>query len=428
VASLSAATALVAGVAVAFSVLPQPSAAPPPSAHAPELNLPRVPWAGGSAYWAQFSKARAAGWANPHFFPIALWWGGVTTDSDVRRDKALGINTYVLLNDSTPYSLLARNDMYFIGNALNRSFTSKSRNWVGDFLDDEIDGRVTPVGAAESQLTAERDAFGDDGRFKYANFTSQIVGGYMDDAAANAFANDFTDVVSIDSYYYTDGGCDTIWYQIENRRFPPADQAHCSSASSYGHTVRALRARDASDGKPQAVWNFIEDLSGAPSGTPEPKYIQPGQLEGAVMDSVIRGASGIIYFNQSMSGACETGNVTATGRDSAGCGAPQLKAMQHVDAVVRSLAPVLNTQSYRWTFGTGLDTMLKDRDGYAYIFAMTDGTGTPGSRTLALPPGIGGAVAQAVGENRSIAISGGKFSDTFDEEYTYHIYKVALSR
>jgi len=85
---------------------------------------------------------------------------------------------------------------------------------------------------------------------------------------------------------------------------------------------------------------------------------------------------------------------------------------------------VLNTQSSAWTFGDGLQTALKVRDGYAYVFAMTDGGS--GSRSLALPPGVRGKTVEVVGENRTLPVADGKFTDTFANEDTHHVYRLII--
>jgi hypothetical protein len=95
-----------------------------------------------------------------------------------------------------------------------------------------------------------------------------------------------------------------------------------------------------------------------------------------------------------------------------------------VNAEVASMAPVLNSQPYQWSFGTGLQTALKVRDGYAYVFAMTDGDS--GSRSLTLPPGVRGHTVEVVGENRILAVADGKFTDTFASEYTHHTYRLII--
>jgi len=102
-----------------------------------------------------------------------------------------------------------------------------------------------------------------------------------------------------------------------------------------------------------------------------------------------------------------------------------VQAMAEINAQVKALAPVLNTQSYVWDFGSGLDTMLKTHDGFAYVFAMTEDAQT-GQRILTLPPGIRGRTVEVLDENRSLPVVDGKFVDDFPQESTHHVYKVAL--
>jgi len=52
---------------------------------------------------------------------------------------------------------------------------------------------------------------------------------------------------------------------------------------------------------------------------------------------------------------------------------------------------------------------------------------TPGARTFTFPPGVDGTSAQVVGENRTIPVANGTFSDAFAQEYAYHVYKIALA-
>ncbi|MFP3580490.1 hypothetical protein SB659_13015 [Arthrobacter sp. SIMBA_036] len=96
-------------------------------------------------------------------------------------------------------------------------------------------------------------------------------------------------------------------------------------------------------------------------------------------------------------------------------------------AGIQALAPVLNTQSYVWNAGAaGTDTMLKSKDGSAYLFAGIGLKGTTGSKTFTLPAGITGSQVQVVGENRTIAVQNGKFTDSFANEYTHHIYQITI--
>jgi hypothetical protein len=70
--------------------------------------------------------------------------------------------------------------------------------------------------------------------------------------------------------------------------------------------------------------------------------------------------------------------------------------------------------------------MLKAHAGSAYVFAMCANGSTPGQRTCTLPAGVNGSTVEVVDENRTLPVSGGKFTDTFAAEYTYRIYRITL--
>jgi hypothetical protein len=70
--------------------------------------------------------------------------------------------------------------------------------------------------------------------------------------------------------------------------------------------------------------------------------------------------------------------------------------------------------------------MLKTWNGSAYVFAMIDGSSTPGSRTFTLPAGVSGTTVEVVGENRTLPVTGKSFTDSFANEFSYHVYRVTL--
>jgi hypothetical protein len=398
---------------------------PAPDPNAPTLNLPLIPWEGGPAYYEQFERADAAGWSDPGFFPIAVTFNNLITDADADYDKALGINTYTGMYEGVPYSMFEDNDVFWVGDQLNRTFTQTSRNWVGDYLDDEVDGRYAPQ-AGFRYLQSLVDGYGDDGRFKYANYTHMVISD-LGQADSEQFVNGYTDVVSLDRYFYTLPFCD--WTPFRGDSFvTPIEQGNCRTSSTYGKTMDSLRVRDAADGDLQTLWQFVEVYNGG--GTQdrvaEPP-ITPGQLQGAVMSSLINEARGIIYFNQSMNGPCISGElIRMVQKNPDFCAAQQVASMGVINNRIKELAPVLNTQSFVWSAGAGTDTMVKAYDGYAYIFAMVDGSSAPGSRTLTLPPGVSGTDVEVLWENRTIPAGSGAFTDSFPAEYSYHVYKVKI--
>jgi len=383
-------------------------------------GLGRVPWEGGPDYWRQFPNA--ARWADESFFPIAVWFGNFSSDAEVQWDKDHGINTYMGMWEGTPFDLFERNGVYWVGGKLNDGFRDDSAFWPGVLLDDEVDGRFTPA-AGHAHLQTLADQWRGQGKFLYANYTQLVVGPDMPVSDQERYVNDFTDAVSLDMYWYTIPFCDWTPYRGDGY-VVPTEQPVCRTASSYGRMMRSLMIRDQADGVLQPRWNFIENYNGL-SGQDHVRYIAPGEIKGAAMSSLINEARGILWFNQSFTGPNWTNNVIRQaqygGPDH--FAADHIAAMGDINRLIHKLAPVLNTQSYVWDFGPGLDTMLKAKDGHVFIFAMTDG-GT-GPRTFTLPPGLSGQWT-VYGESRTIDGTSGSFTDTFTNEYDYHIYRAAI--
>lgn len=399
----------------------QPTSAP--MAVEGDLPYPRIAWEGGPDYWKQFARADEAGWSDPSFFPITLWFNGIGSAEEANYDKEHGFNTYIGMSSDTPYHLFEDNDVFWIGPGLNDTFTPEARNWVGRILADEPDGTMTPE-EGRAFLQESVDEAPDDGRFNYVNFTQMVISDFMDVADAEAIVNNYTDVISLDMYWYTVSFCD--WDPYYGTGYVESvQQSNCRTSSSYGKSAQSLRVRDAADDRLQPLWQFVEIYNGGPGGGEFVRAITPGELKGAVMNSVINEARGILYFNQSLNGPCQGGSLVRETQVGKECAAAQVEAAGVVNDQIHELAPVINTQSYEYSFGAGLDTMLKTADGSAYVFAMIDGETRPGPRTLTLPPELHGRGVEVLFEDRTITPGAdGSFTDDFAEEYTYHIYKI----
>jgi hypothetical protein len=391
---------------------------------ASSLALPRIPWDGGPAYYARFPKAAAYGWTSPRFFPITVWSAVVAQRKDVVQDKAAGINTYLnpyLYFDPYP-AIRAAHMSVIIGNF----HTPESRAVVvGYDLSDEPDGRLGLGNGPINKNTIECStsvpcaftamAYLDSlvpknsGRFTFTNYTSEIL---THPAQGALMIKRYQSANSMDDYYYTGSG--NACYVSRVYGFVTASE--CPKAADYGMDVARERALDPR--KP--IFNFVELGTTSQAGD----NITPGEIGGAVWSSIINGAMGINYFIEDTApGPCgETGNVI---RDtSCPAAVAATREVTKVDRQIKALAPILNTQSYRHRFNSKLDTMLKYYNGSYYIFAMLGLRGNPGSYTLSLPAGLSASHVQVVDENRTIAISGGSFTDSFSKEYSYHIYKI----
>lgn len=402
------------------------------SAVVSDLDLPRIPWEGGSAYWNQFPKAAAAGWNDPSFFPILIDPCPFSSTEEILWDKAHGINAYAgSLNEWTPWDLLEPNGMFYLGDKYSYLPTGQMMPddypaWVGYRLGDETDGIFADPNEGYAHLQGLVDTYRarNDGRFMYNNYTQMVVLQSWQQYGS-PYVNNFTDAVSMDMYWYTipDASYGNTYIPAVN------GPANPRSATSYGAMVRGMQYVDQDDGKRQPMWFYIENYSGGPAEQ-FVRYITPGELKGAVVSCLIAEARGIAWFNAAMSapqGASAYGNVLRSAQyDPSFPGMPQIVAMGEINAQIHSLAPVLNTQSYVWSFGANLETMLKTYGGYAYIFAMCMNGSSPSSRTFTLPPGIDGVVVEVVDEGRTLPVNTNQFTDSFAAEYSYHIYRIAL--
>ena len=106
-----------------------------------------------------------------------------------------------------------------------------------------------------------------------------------------------------------------------------------------------MRYLDGLDGRRHPIWNFVEvgwpwqeDPATQPQG-----YITPAEIRGAVWQSIIAGARGIIYFQHSFNGACKTHH--ALRQTGTACYGAVIDMVRSVNAQIKSLAPVLNAPS-----------------------------------------------------------------------------------
>ncbi len=400
--------ALVAGV-------PLEAGAPAPavSAAAAVAALPRVPWYGGPAYYAKFPKAAASGWTNPSFFPISVFLG---KPSHAASLKAIGINTYMgAEHDGSSLTSITNQGISVLAQTeWSPAEVGNNAGVVGWHASDECEmGYGGCSSATENGRLAQQQTFVsqlrglNDGRFIQANFGNGVLGTWwapttMDDQVG------LMDLTSVDKYAYTSPHVNDI---MPVSPFWPKSKNPASSGA-YGWQQDRMSSFSNST-KPN--WVFVE--------TAKPFLTEAGartisgeQIEGAVWNSIIHGASGIAYFQHNNNGQCGTYSLVD-------CGQPLRDKVKQIDADVQSLAPVINTQSYAWKFGAHLETALKVKDGTAYIFAMTDGV--TGAQVFTMPAPMTGTVT-VVGEGRTLPLTNGVFTDTFSNEFSHHIYTVAL--
>ena len=459
------------------------------------LNLPRIPWEGGPAYWAKFPKAAAAGWTNPDFFPISTWF---PRPEDAATLRNLGVNIGMgIIHDPSDTSYNPRilkvtdpdrdpateDGIFAMVSKEYENGTEWTPDEIGDdnrtvawFITDECemgysgcgDGTWTQYQELDTQISRTDSVRArHDGRFVHSNFGNGVARTFWSPNTMDEHVK-LMDSSSSDKYAYTSvevGGPGGV--VPGSRNWPKGADAMTSAA--YGwiqDQVQLLQQAEKSPGDPtpaepesrRPFWVTVEtarpllEEAGA-------RAISPDQTEGAVWEAIIHEARGVNYFPQNNDDCGGYYSVLEVDNRTPSC-LEQLQARQDkfrsVNAAIHLLAPVLNTQSYVWDFSNdgdtanNADTMLKTYDGHAYIFAGiglnytgTDtndcetinletvcqklGSNQPtGAKNFILPPGVSGTSVEVVGENRTIPISNGAFTDNFASEYTHHIYKVAL--
>ncbi|MCX6502857.1 MAG: DUF4082 domain-containing protein, partial [Microbacterium sp.] len=390
---------------------PTPTPSPAPSV----LDLPTEPWWGGPAYYGQWEKATQAGWTDPSFFPVAVFFGKPSHADDL---AAIGVNTFMgAEHDGSAVSTITREGISLLAQPeWTDAEVGDNPLVVGWHVSDECDmglsGCDSTLGEAGS-LEIQKGYVADlrakaDGRFLQANFGNGVLGSYWSPTTMNDHLA-LVDVASVDKYAYTSPHVQDL---LRGSPFWPAGK-NPTSAAAYGWQQDRMESFMA----PAASipnWIFVE--------TAKPYLTEAGattitvaQIRGAVWNGIIHGAAGIAYFQHNNNGC---GNYSLIS-----CGDALRRGVGDINDRVAQLAPVINTPSYTWTFGAGLDTALKAQDGSAYIFAMTDGGS--GARTFTLPAGLGGTV-EVIGENRTLDAAAGSFTDTFAEESTVHLYRVVI--
>jgi hypothetical protein len=384
---------------------------------------------GGAAYYGKFHLGLPS---SASFFPIAVWYESVVEPTDAARDKAAGINTYVQLTATSNLDLVRAQGMHAI---LDEAVPGVGTETAGWMLSDEADmwggpgtapwtgnypgsGDICSPARAQCGYTIQQTLAAKlpaDGRMRYTNYGKGVT--FWDsDAQAGRFVNQYQNVVSADNYWFSDQnicGANEGGTLFGDRPLSPAD---CRRASNYGRTVDRMRALVSPAGS-RPVWGFVE--VGHPFTDQGSLSITPAQVVAAVWSSIIHGARGIIYFNHSFGGPCQTQHALREP-----CYAAVRAAVTAVDARIASLAPVLNAPFADGvvTGSSGVDVSTRWFGGHFYILAGARVT-TAQTATFSMPC-VGSARVTVLDENRTLIVGKGGFSDRFADGNAVHIYRV----
>ena len=409
---------------------------------------------GGPTYYASngLTYAANAGWDNASFIPIGPWEEFLVTQSDADRWIDLGWNTGFTITGNSSASLARSNGIWLIQDA-GQQLPGTGAETVGNLTVDEpstfAEGVSTPIGTTANSIQ--------DGRFWWINNTVAFISyGGLNGAPAPGTSAAVLDALittpngtkrhidasSLDLYWFA-GAHASFWLSaggvLDNLSGSmTTDQA--ARGSNYGDVISDERL---ATGGTTPIFGFVEDGGPYTQDTSASDYITPPELNWAVWSELIHGARGVIYFNHTFAGP----EVSDDNLDQ-----PYYQTVQpgqtvsiytqvkNTDALVEQMAPVLNSPTALnyvsvntpgYVNGvvdslfSGIEVLAKDDNGQFYIFADTRDsmTQTNVAATFTLADKNATSVT-VVGENRTIAVSNGVFTDTFATAATVHIYKV----
>jgi hypothetical protein len=371
---------------------------------------------GGQDYYDQFSNSLPS---DPSYFPIGVWFASVISQTDVDSDQYAGLNLYVALTDNSNLSLIQRNGMRAIlqqSNWRTNQAAINSAAVIGWMLGDEIDMSQGP-GQGYTTLSNIVARLPSDRRLRYSNYGKGVMFWEANDQAKR-FVNDFQQVVSSDIYWFTDPN---IPRSSEGGKLLngglPLTPTQTRRAANYGYTVDRMRDLDTGV-KP--IWNFVEvGWPASETAGQGGRAIQPAEVRAAVWHSIIAGARGIIYFNHSFGGPNQSQHCL---REPAY--AAVRAAVKSTNQLITQLAPVLNAPfADGFVIGSpSVRTMAKFHHNEYYVFAGSKENEASVS-TLSLS-GVDSGTAIVIGEDRTIPISHGAFSDHFADGNAIHIYRI----
>ena len=243
---------------------------------------------GGLGYYGRFSDPLST---SASYFPIGVWGAYSMERSNIAKDKAVGLNTYVWFADpSARYVANARAaGMHLIVNRSEGGSHIGSETF-GRLLGDELDmqegpGRVRAKSTRSSRRYRTMAARGTRTTGRACSIWGATGFGGHNDRTSACFVN-AQDITSTDLYWHTD----------------PYETNHPQSgmSSAYGWSIRRMRKLDAMDGKRTPQWGFVEvtNAMNGPWGAPT-----PAEIRGAVWHTLIAGARGIIYFQHDFEGS-----------------------------------------------------------------------------------------------------------------------------
>lgn len=232
---------------------------------------------------------------------------------------------------------------------------------------------------------------------------------------------DMVDVVATDVYFLQEGAGEgdpltTGWWGVtqvitgnpSEGDLPPNDP-RCRRPSNYGRLIRRQRAYVEWE-KP--VWSFHELVN--PTGG----AVDPADFRAGLWSAIIAGARGVVYFTHNYIGA-----GMANSFNDPLFAAVNTEALNFY-ATVQEYAEILNSPDVRGLIDgpNTIDVLVKWNNGNPLIMTAENQFGT-GEATFTTV-GITDRTITVIGEDRTLDLVDGIFTDTFATQNAAHVYQL----
>lgn len=373
-----------------------------------------------SGHTKQGASSSTVRWSNglsqeKEYFPIAVW---LQDPSNASKYKAAGFNLYVALWKGpmeAQLSSLKSAGMRVIceQNAVGLAHRNDPTiaGWIHGDEPDNAQEVTDPVTGKKSYgpCIAPSKIVADYARIHAADPTRPIMLNLGQGVANDNWVGRGTGAKLSDYETYINGG-DIVSFDV----YPVADLDKANNEDYLWYVPKGIdRLRRWTSDK-KMIWNCIEctQIGGEKKATPK-------QVRAEVWMSLIHGSKGIIYFVHQFKPSF---NEHALLDDP-----PMLAEVTSINRQTAQLAPLLNSPSIEnivsvrsSTPETPIDIMAKRYGKSLYIFSVGMRNGeTTGS--FKLRDNFNSRTVDVIGENRTIALKNGQFSDSY-QPYGVHIY------
>jgi hypothetical protein len=430
---------------------------------------------GGPGYFSRINGKSA--WMDHHIL-LGAWLEQPLNATDVTHDRDMGDNIYWNLAGSdsdcngvpcvASYEIIRNGGMHVSAPDVTVNSGSESVAYEGiDEADmqygpgwdgwDKANNKCIPADGecgytvARWYFTGQPTKLGNpgylvDGTVKQQGFGKGVL--FWESAKQAAEFLKFSDILSADSYWMTDGALN-LASQGGCALFPenPKICAHGSGIgltnaqrqlpANYAYNVTKLEQLQALNGASKPVIADVE--TGCPF-TGDDSCTTPQAMIAAAWHALIAGARGILWFQHNFGGPCVDFRTILDGsnKESSQYDCQQtpgvtehdvVQALTRFNSLVKSLNTVLLSPFADGYVSSDGDVsyMSKYVNGNFYIFAASGKPGVPPPDNQRVSFSITGAhncSVNVLNEDRSIPVRDGKFSDVFLSDTSVHLYRV----